>query len=351
MAGSYIKSFRDGDATARFDGQNPTLRLLRADQGWDRITHVYQGVVCRMITNVVEKPALRIYPAILRLLGSRSWVQNSRYARYGFMRVLYYCEKAFGTPPGLRTARLSSGMTIQECDLRDNMQAELYYLRSYSNPELLALQLALEPGDTFVDVGANIGLFSVAAAKMVGHSGKVYAFEPAEDSVTQLRKTLVANHLEEMVEIFPVALSDEIGMSPLNGSSDKPFDKGVRSLFQTGPVVDMVKIDRFDRLVEAGMIGIDSQIGAVKIDVEGSELHVLRGMSNTLAHYRPKLVLIEIEESHLLRAGTSPDEVMRFMDEHEFTRLPGRSGDREAHRTVSNVAFVPNERLMEWMST
>lgn len=146
------------------------------------------------------------------------------------------------------------------------------------------LTRTLQPGDTFVDAGANHGYFSLLAAKLVGPSGRVIAFEPHGEARERLRRHLEVNGLQGRVEVHPVALSDRSGVAQMHQSHHNalaslvPEQSPVRHLvvFGTPFEVPTVRFDEWRAQHASGPIRL------MKIDVEGAELMVLNGMPDAI---------------------------------------------------------------------
>lgn len=152
----------------------------------------------------------------------------------------------------------------------------------YSDYEVAVFERVLRPGDVAIDVGANIGVFTVPMAKMVGPEGKVYAFEPGRANFDLLGTNVAQNDLENVV-LCNTAASDECGTISIK------YDE---------PTVHYPKVNRAgDDTVER--VTIDSlalpHLKFVKIDVDGHELEVLHGMRDTITRCRP---IIYIENEH-----------------------------------------------------
>lgn len=166
-----------------------------------------------------------------------------------------------------------------------------FALGKYELPLQEALASHLKPGGVFYDIGANIGFFSIIGAKLVGTTGKVYAFEPAPDNAAKIRHNARLNNFSQITVIEKAVsgsmgegqflLTENIGGHTL-ASADRPPD--VRGSM----TVDLVSIDE---LIARGELTPPT---LVKIDVEGAELDVLQGMKQTLAQYQP-LVVYEID--------------------------------------------------------
>ena len=162
----------------------------------------------------------------------------------------------------------------------------------------------IAPGMTVADVGANIGLLTVACARAAGPTGLVYAFEPEVAMHDALAETLILNGLS-WVRLRQEAVGREAGqatfhVSPVPGHSSLyplPDGEGARS---TDVPVKVVRLD--------DVVPPTERLDVIKIDVEGAELDVLAGAQRTLADNPDIAIVVEFGPSHLQRCGISPDE-------------------------------------------
>jgi FkbM family methyltransferase len=198
----------------------------------------------------------------------------------------------------------------------------------------LAIQRHLSPGATFVDVGAHMGYFSLKAAAVVGHTGCVIAIEPNPEMVRILRGNILASGTS-VVAIKPVACSHSDSVLSLftaakSNSGSSSLSKSNASLYGTGGSTYQVTARPLDTILkEAGV----SRVDVLKIDVEGAELQVLKGAEETLAQYRPVL-LVELDDQLLQSMGTSSAEVVAFLGQRGYTHH--RSYD------LANCEFIPD---------
>jgi FkbM family methyltransferase len=187
-----------------------------------------------------------------------------------------------------------------------------YFLeRFYDLPTQLLLKLILKPGDVFVDVGANEGMISLLAARLVGPQGRVVAFEPNPVPRKIMEGNIRRNRITN-VEVRASGLGDIPGelrlFVPDVNTGEGTFTElaGVPGTAITCPVV----------------IGDDALRGlrprAIKIDVEGFESRVLAGLRETLARDRP-IVCIEMNAGHLARDGSSLEAVARLLESLGYT--------------------------------
>lgn len=230
-----------------------------------------------------------------------------------------------------RWVTVTSGARFR-LDLDDSLQEQLFVYGEYSGPEIERLVRNLRPGDVFVDVGANIGLFSVEVGRHVGSGGRVVAIEPASDSARLASENVAINELQDVVEVHEFALGETEDQLTLFAPADDPRDAGRRSLLAAdGAAVGTVAVRSLDGLVASGGLALP-EVHAIKIDVEGYEMAALRGMKATIEGCRPRIVLVETVAANLVRAGNEVVEIDQLMTSYGYRRLPG---DPE------NAAYVP----------
>lgn len=163
----------------------------------------------------------------------------------------------------------------------------------YERDNVRFLQSHLRPGDTAVDVGANLGAYAMAMAAAVGPSGKVLAFEPLAEPFEWLRHNTRAS---PQVSCFEMALSDR----PADG-----LEMNVPLLFGKIPEPSLAQLDssvKGSKTYSVRVTTLDSyqdrldRLAFIKIDVEGHELNCLQGARETIAKFRP---LIQFESNDL----------------------------------------------------
>lgn len=173
------------------------------------------------------------------------------------------------------------------------------------------LKEIITPGQTVVDVGANIGIFSIVLAKWVGKQGHVFSFEPAPKNIELLTKTVKLNKFEN-VTIVPKAVSEKSGVSSfylVNGIS-------AHSLIDYGKSIDKIDVDvvSLDNFFQ----DYEKSIDFIKIDAEGYDFKVILGMKNIIAKTQKLKILIEFDPKRLIKVGTPPQDFFWFMYNHGF---------------------------------
>lgn len=169
----------------------------------------------------------------------------------------------------------------------------------------------LRVSDTFLDVGAHYGIYSVLASKLVGPTGKVIAVEPHPGAVEVLRRNLAANCCEN-VEVLDVAFSDKAGPLALNYHTNGVGLQPITDASTTMHTVESVEGD--DALRDF------PNPAAVKIDVEGLEFAVLNGLKQTLSNQVCRLLSVEVHPT-LLPATVEQGKIVSFIRERGFTDL------------------------------
>lgn len=188
-------------------------------------------------------------------------------------------------------------------DLRTALGLALYRY-GFNALEIELVCRLLRPGDTFVDGGANIGLFTLVAARCVGASGRVICFEPASATRSVLRRNLALNGYG-WVEVRGEALAECEGRRTLLsfGGDGAGLSSFAPATF-AGAINEQVPVATLDDALGADV----GRVTLVKLDLEGSEVKALRGGRHLLAH-GPDLI-IEVEPAHLARQETSVEELV-----------------------------------------
>jgi len=175
-----------------------------------------------------------------------------------------------------------------------------------------ALQRAVRPGMTALDVGANLGLYTVLLSRLVGPTGRVIAFEPDPHHFALLIKNCALNGCAN-VEAHNVALGT--GRSRL-ALRKRLLNSGANTLgnpdsrvFPTSVEVDVVSLDEFLPAIRPDL---------VKIDVQGWEMDVLGGMQRTLAACPHIALYFEFFPAGLRHAGHSPVELLDLLTKQNF---------------------------------
>ncbi|MEX2113683.1 MAG: FkbM family methyltransferase [Pirellulales bacterium] len=168
---------------------------------------------------------------------------------------------------------------------------------------------SLRPGSVFVDVGANLGYYSLGAAQRVGEEGQVFAFEPNLTTLARLRRNVDLSQAG-MIRVFDCALSDAPGQAVLHAPPE-PTMHGHASLVNQDWVDDVqttVPVRRLDDVLGQTL----SRLDTIKIDAEGCELAVLRGAERLVRTFKPS-ILVELNRDTANSFGYSPLDIPRLL--------------------------------------
>jgi FkbM family methyltransferase len=163
------------------------------------------------------------------------------------------------------------------------------------------LRSFVRPGTYVIDVGANIGFFTLQFATWVSDGGKVIAAEPEAVNYTRLRHAIVEAGLTDVVETIQAAIAEVTGEGFLEVNPGHPGDHKLGTT--EGVLVAMTTID--DLLAARGW----PEVSLIKVDVQGAEARVLAGARRTLESSRPALFL-EVDDQQLRRYGSGAAELL-----------------------------------------
>lgn len=242
------------------------------------------------------------------------------------------------------TATFDDDLKIR-VSLKDHIESMIYFHEMQEGDRGLIrfLKRKLRPGMSFLDVGANIGFYTLIAAKRVGQSGYVYSFEPVHDTYMLLEENIRLNALA-VVTTYRIALSGSPGRATVY--VPRHANKGMASIhcdMHAAADPEPVIVDTMDRIVQSSGI---NRADIVKIDVEGSELAVIEGSIDTLQKFRP-LVACELSRENLSRAGCRSEDIVASMESLGYDRFGlSEQGDLVTHITIrdhENLVFVPKD--------
>jgi FkbM family methyltransferase len=200
--------------------------------------------------------------------------------------------------------------------------------------DLAFLERHVKPGMTVVDVGANLGLYSLAIAKLVGESGRVYSFEPSPSLYCAAARNIERNNRGRIIRLENVGLGSKTGTATLDLGV---FNSGNNRLVESSQHATAVQvpITRLDDILP------DLTVDWIKIDSQGWEIEVLRGMKETLRRNRSVCLYFEYWPAGLRHSGEDPASLTDILQANGFSIfLP----DERVPLTQSEVAQLPHRR-------
>jgi FkbM family methyltransferase len=234
---------------------------------------------------------------------------------------LFYKTAPYIFGKGRRVAESVSGIRLP-VDTSEYASCMMLYGR-YA-PEIVALLTSLvRPGDSVLDIGAQLGFITAHLARLTGPEGAVHSIEPDPTALARLRETLAENHLE-WVKVLPVAASDRSGSLTLYLSPTLGWSTAVAGSHLQGLVPHEVPAISVDELAARGEIR--RPVKLAKIDVEGFEVSVIDGMRAVIAEDRPRLI-VEVNPPLLRPLGQTPRDLFSRIEQHGY-RIFGISEPR-----------------------
>lgn len=188
---------------------------------------------------------------------------------------------------------------------------ELQSTGEYEGASMEECKKNLKPGMVFVDVGANIGLFTLTAARQVGPTGHVYAFEPGKGNCALLRKNIEQNGYKN-VTVIEKAVTDKSGTCTLFESEFNPADHRIYEVSKDRKqvTIECIALDDYFKL--------GATIDMVKMDIEGAEELAIKGMERILIDSKTLQLIVECWPSMLTKAGTDPLKLFQSLEQKGF---------------------------------
>jgi FkbM family methyltransferase len=200
------------------------------------------------------------------------------------------------------------------------LEKALFIYGTYEEGTLNIMNNILKEGNFFIDIGANIGLMSLHAAKIISGSGRVLSFEPLPNTYDMLLKNIKLNNFGNIEAV-------NIAIGSTNGTVDIfdniAINRGASSLLKLTHIESSHKIPikRLDDYLEEHQCS--SNIDCIKIDVEGWELEVLKGANATLSGPNAPICIVECSTLHPMYGGNSQDiyTFLRKINSYRIFRL------------------------------
>ena len=180
-------------------------------------------------------------------------------------------------------------------------------------PEITAtIRDLLGPGDTFIDVGTNIGWFTLIASREVGEQGRVIAFEPDPVSFDILRRNAAVNNCQNVV-------LEQMGLSNRRGRFElyiHDTNKGGHSFLKSAERSKHVEVEALP--LDEYLRESERKIDVVKIDTEGAEGRILEGMQKTIRSQDKMDIVMEFTPGILRKEGTDPETLIYRLQESSY---------------------------------
>ena len=240
---------------------------------------------------------------------------GEKISKFALVRKLYHSLHHYVMPK----SAVVHGHVMYVNPRDESCMTESLVLRGVWEEQMTKLfQSIAKEGMVVVDLGANIGYYTLIAAKLVGEKGKVFAFEPEPDNYALLVRNIEENEYKNVCIPVPKAVSNRTGTMKLFLD---PYSKGNHTI---GPqvydsqntwghiLVDVTTLDKFFEKYN------DSKIDVIKLDVEGAEEEAFDGMTNIVKKDDDLKIFAELYPVGLRSFGSSPESFLNKLIAHGF---------------------------------
>jgi len=215
-----------------------------------------------------------------------------------------------------RTRRVNGALIYLNPD--DPVVSGALTLGVYENEEIAFFERVIEPEMVFVDVGANVGLYTALGLRRMCYLGKIICVEPDPVSASFLKQTIKSNHKGNQspkVSFYQVALSDTSGEVMLHKN---PENKGDNRIYSDPLCTDAIQVhlDTLDNLIEREAI---KEINLIKIDVQGAEAKVVTGARSILQKSTNCIMMTEFWPYGLTSCESSPSAYLSMLEDIGFS--------------------------------
>jgi FkbM family methyltransferase len=283
----------------------------------------------------------RVLRSAVRFVSTRVWFK-------GRAGLVFRIGKLLQTRDGAIEYRLWDGSSMV-LDLADPMQMEMYY-RTYEGVERDLIVALLSPGNTFFDVGAHVGYYTIAAARKVGPTGAVHSFEPRRENADLLERSVQSNQFRH-VKVNRQAVCDRTGAVELYvpdaadyGREASGWATVLIGIFPNATVETIPGVSIDDYIMSHQI----KAVHLIKMDIEGAEVFALQGMKKVLRSTHPPRILTEINALRLRDAGCEPTSIHSLLSQYGYKsyRVVGRALLREdtiafSDSALENCLFLP----------
>lgn len=245
-------------------------------------------------------------------------------------------------------ARAWVGGHLMRLDPDDSVVSVRLYDEGWFEPfETLLTQRLILPGDTVVDIGANIGYYTLQFARLVGEKGRVYAFEPDPRNFALLEQNVWQNGYKN-VTLVRAAVTERSGVSQLHINTE---NRGDHRLYESEPGRHSIEVETvsLDEYLGPG----NESLSLVKIDVQGAEAGVLGGMKRLVAENRVGRVITEFWPRGLKLAGSDASSFLdeRLQEGFQISIVDETAGRLTPLDATELLKRLPVEPDTDWLFT
>lgn len=257
----------------------------------------------------------------------------------GFRRFSAFLPKLLLPKPskvGTHILKIQSGISLKIDPSRDQgVELALYETGTYEAGTLHVFENFLKPGDCFIDIGANIGLMSIYASKLVGETGKVISFEAHPETFKWFQFNIDLNEASN-IQANAFALGSKNGNAEIYDNWD--INRGGASLVvkSKDSVGYPVEIKILDEVLSENIVP-----KLIKIDVEGFELPVLKGAVKTIRNHHPVLVVEYSPNRNNVHKAFELFDFLEDLEIYDFYKLSGGKEKPSELIKITHRAMLP----------
>lgn len=201
------------------------------------------------------------------------------------------------------------------------------FYSDFDTKEIDMIKKIIKKGDVVIDVGANIGIYTCILAKLVSPNGHVFSFEPIPENVHLIRKSVELNNFKN-VSIIPKGVAAKPSKLTMYLAKDVAGHSFAEFKGHVGKkIIDVTTIDN----------EIQEEIKFMKIDAEGFDFQVLKGMQKTIKNSHDLTILIEFYPSQLRSAGDSPELFLEYLLENNFKCVDLRTNEYLNYQNINEI--------------
>ncbi len=235
--------------------------------------------------------------------------------RRSFLRDLYSKIREMRIPNRDVITECHSGKMMVRNPHQSMIGRSIYMTGLWEPVETEFISSRVKPGMTILDVGADIGYYTLLFAQRVGPSGRVLAFEPIPKAKCYLDQNIALNGWDN-VQTFDFALFDRAGTVCLEDPFRKSRINPSKAMASDNDI--QIEMQVFDEWRRTGQV---DRVDLIKLDVEGAEMNVLRGMADTLQSHHPAIFL-ELHPREVESFSFSPSDVLQFLSKLGYRIVP-----------------------------
>ena len=251
---------------------------------------------------------------------------------YGLHKRLF---KPFHLFKGVTRLTTWKGLTLY-LHIDDWIQQHMYFLGGYEEAELKAVEQFLTADSVFIDIGANIGLYTLFAANAINENGQVISFEPFTPNFNSLTKNVSLNN-------FSTICLEKMAIGAKDGLINLYYDEKEKNLGMASSITlekgvqEEVKLTALDSYLETKSL---AKIDLIKIDIEGFEYAALLGMRNTLTKFRPTLLIEILKSTKSANHKSNCEQLLTSLGYHKYyIDDAGRLSKNEVNTNRMNYVY------------